>query len=166
MFLFNFLILILILLFFGAFFDAPWAITRKKDFDRIAKLARLQPGMVFCDLGSGDARMLFYLSKKYKVKCVGIEISPFLYLYSKFKSLFCNGKVKILYGNFYKYNLSEADVIYVFLFPKTHSKLKKKLDSEAKKGARIILSCWPFKNLEPVAISKKRNEITYWLYVV
>src|SRR3989344_8748350 len=104
MYLFYFLILVLIILFLGAFFDAPWVPTRKKDFIRIAEIAELQPGMLFYDLGSGSGEMLFYLSQKYNIYCVGIEVSPILYLYSKVKSLFYK-KVKIIYGNFYKHDL-------------------------------------------------------------
>ncbi|MDP3052123.1 MAG: class I SAM-dependent methyltransferase, partial [bacterium] len=161
-----FLILILFcLIFLGALFEAPWVPTRKKDFDRIAKLASLRPDMLFYDLGSGSGEMLFYLSKKYDVNCVGIEISPLLYLYSKIKSLFFS-KVKIRYGNFYKYDLSKADVVYVFLMPKTYHKLKVKISSELKEGAMVILSCWPFEDCKPTKINEKENSITYYLYIM
>lgn len=153
------------LIFLGALFEAPWVPTAKKDFDRIAKLASLQPGMSFYDLGSGSGELLFYLSKKYDVNCIGIEISPLLYLYSKIKSLFFN-KVKIRYGNFYKYDLSEADAVYVFLFPKTYHRLKTKISSGLKKGTRVILSYWPFECWKPTEISERENSITYYLYIV
>ena len=164
MYLFYFLILLLILVFIGAYWGTPWIPTSKGDFDRIAKLARLQPKILFYDLGSGTAEMLFYLSKKYNINCVGIEISPLLFLYSKIKSLFFP-KVKIKYGDFYRYDLSSADVIYVFLHPKIYGKLKDKIDKNTKKGTKIILSCWPFQDWEPVKISKKNNGITYYLYI-
>lgn len=158
-----FLILVLILLFLGALFEAPWIPTRKKDYERIVKMVKLQPGMLFYDLGSGTGEMLFYLSRKYNINCVGIEISPILYLYSKIKSLFYK-KVKIMYGNFYKHDLSKADVIYVFLMPKTFDKLKRKIGKKLKKDSKIIISCWPLQNCNPKQISKRNNEITYYLY--
>jgi len=120
------LIIILILLFLGALFEAPWVPTRKKDYERIAEMASLKPGMLFYDLGSGTGEMLFYLSRRYDINCVGIEISPILYLYSKIKSFFYK-KVKILYGNFYRHDLSKANVIYIFLMPKNFDKLKKEI---------------------------------------
>ncbi len=121
--------------------------------------------MLFYDLGSGSGKILFYLSKKYNITCVGIELSPLLYLYSKFKSLFFK-RVKIKYGNFFQYDLSKADVIYIFLLPKNYDKLRKKLNSELKEGTKIILSCWPFENRKPNTIEKKENAITYYLYIV
>ena len=157
------LISALVLLSLGALFEAPWIPTRKKDYELIVKMAKLQPGMLFYDLGSGTGEMLFYLSRKHNINCVGIEISPILYLYSKIKSLFYK-KVKIMYGNFYKHDLSKADVIYVFLMPKTLDKLKRKFSKELKKYSKIIISCWPLQNCNPKQISKNDDGIPYYLY--
>lgn len=153
----------LILLFLGALFEAPWLPTRRKDYERIIKMAKLQPGMLFYDLGSGTGGMLFYLSRKYNINCVGIEISPILYLYSKIKSMFYK-KVKIMYGNFYKLDISKADIIYIFLMPKTFNKLKIEIGKKMKIDSKIIISCWPFQNCNPEQISKGNNEIPFYLY--
>lgn len=155
--------ILLVLLFFGALFGAPWFITKKKDYDRIAKLANLKRGTIFYDLGCGTGNMLFYLSKKYKINCIGIEVSPVLFLYSKIKSLF-RGRVKIKYGNFFNYNLSKADVVYVFLMPNVYNKLKNKLNRELKNEVKVILAYWPFKKSKPIFVSKKEGDTTYYLY--
>ena len=154
---------LLVLVFFGSFFEAPWVPTKKRDFDRIANLAKLRDGMLFCDLGSGTGKMLFYLSGKYKVNCVGIEVSPILYLYSKVKSLFYKN-VKIVYGNFYKYDLSKADIVYAFLLPKAFNKVKEKIKKELKEDSKIITSSWPLENYSPVEVSKIDGGMTYYLY--
>jgi SAM-dependent methyltransferase len=157
------LMLITFIVFIGSFFGAPWIPTRKKDYDRIAQLTDLKTGMTFYDLGSGSADILFYFSKKYNINCTGIEISPFLFFYSKIKSLFYK-KVRIRYGNLYKYDISKADVVYVFLLPENYPDLENKFNLELKKGAKLILSCWPFKNRETNKISKKQNCTSYYLY--
>lgn len=159
------LVLFLLLVFSGDILSGvPWLPTRKKDYNRIAKLASLRPGLFFYDLGSGSGEMLFHLSKQYNLSCVGIDRSPILYLYSKIKSLFYN-RVKIHYGNFFKQDLSKADVIYVFLHPKIYEKLKHKIEINTKKGAKIILAYWPFKNSSPAKISEEIGETTYYLYI-
>ena len=163
---FSILILFFILIciiFTGLFYDALWTPTRKEDYNRIAQLANLQPKTTFYDLGSGSANILFYLSKKYDIDCVGIEISPFWYFYSKIKSLFYK-KVKIKYGNFHKHSISKADVVYVFLLPKTYPKLKNKIDKELNRGAKLILSYWPFEDSKPKNTSKKEDSAPYYLY--
>ncbi len=158
------LFFIFVSLFFGALFEAPWLPTRKKDYHRIAELTELRPDTLFYDLGSGTGGMLFYLSRKYDANCIGIEISPVLYFYSKIKSLFYK-KVNIKYGDFLKYDLSKADIIYAFLLPENFEKLKKKIDTEAKNGAKLILSCWPLKDDNSIRISKKEGEISYYVYI-
>jgi len=160
---FTLLILATILLFWGGFFDVVWLPTKKRDYNRIAKLIDLQPNEILYDLGSGTGALLFYLSKRYNIRCVGIEISPILYLYSKVKSLFYK-KVNIKYGNFFNHDLSEADGVYVFLHPKAYGKLRKKFSTDLKKESKILVSCWPLNNIKPMRMSKKEGEYTYYLY--
>jgi len=158
---FNIFLFLFIL---GGFYGVIWIPTKKRDYNRIANLINLKPGMILCDLGSGTGNLLFYFSKRYNIKCVGIEISPVLYLYSKFKSLFFKN-VEIKYGNFFKHDLSEIDVIYAFLHPKMYDKLQEKITHEIKKDSTsIILSTWPFKNIKPLKINQEKNESTYFLY--
>jgi len=148
------IIAFLILVSFGGFFGVIWFPTRKRDYEKIANLASLQPDKVFFDLGSGTGDLLFYLSKKYGIKCVGIEVSPLFYLYSKIRSLF-NKKVKICFGNFFKFNLSDADIIYAFLHPKLLKRLEEKINKEARREVLVIISCWPLENREPLRIEEK-----------
>ena len=157
------LLLIVFLIFCGGFWNAPWLPTNKKDFKRIADLVEMDSRLIFYDLGSGGGDLLFYLSKQYNIKCVGVEISPVLYLYSKIKSLFYKNTT-IKYGNFFNYNLSEADVVYCFIKPEAYPKLKQKMKKELKKETIIILSCWPLKGVKPFKVSRLKNSISFYLY--
>ena len=152
-----------ILLFCGGFFDVVWIPTRKSDYDRIASLADIKPGLILWDIGSGTANMLFYLSKKYKIVCKGIEVSPLLYLYSKIKSLF-HHNVKIYYGNFSKYDLGDADLVYVYLSPKSYKKIANKVIASCKNKTKIIMACWPLEGTVPTAISREVGKMTFFLY--
>ena len=147
----------------GALLGAIWVPTKKKDYERIAKLINIKSGTTLYDLGSGTGELLFYLAKKYNIECVGIEISPLLFLYSKVKSIFYKN-VEIKYGNLFRSNLSEADVIYAFLLPKTYDKLKERIRKSSKKNALIILAAWPFERIEPDRISNEANKTSYYLY--
>lgn len=148
----------------GGLWGALWIPTKKRDYERIAKLIDLRPGMSFYDLGSGTGDLLFYFSKNRGVQCVGIEVSPILYLYSKIKSLFFKN-VEIRYGNFFNHDLSKADIIYTFLHPKMYGRLKNKMDTGIRKDSTLILlSTWPFKDVSPLKISEKNKEATYYLY--
>lgn len=141
-----------------------WLPTRKRDYDRIAQLANLRPGMVFYDLGSGSGDLLFYLSNKYKIKCVGIEIAPGLYLYSKIRSLFHKRRVEIRYGNFSLCDLSGADVVYCFLHPDIYARLRNKLKSIDNENMLIVLSTWSFENAAFLKVNHKAGTVSYYLY--
>lgn len=154
---------LIFLVIMGGFFGAIWIPTKKKDYERIAELSGLRHGMVFYDLGSGSADLLFYLSKKYKIKCVGIEISLVLYLYSKIKSIFFKN-VRVRYGNFLKHDLSKADVVYAFSHPKIYEKLQEKFCNNVKNESLIILAVWPFKNAKCLKTSEKEGKFTFFLY--
>ena len=147
----------------GFLWKVPWAPTRKKDYNRIAKLAGLKPNMCFYDLGSGTGHLLFYLAREHNINCVGIEVSPLLYLYSKIRSLFYKN-VKIKYGNFFKHDLSEADVVYIFLLVHLYKRVENKLDAELKKDSKIIVSVWPFENFRFAMINREHNCANYYLY--
>jgi hypothetical protein len=71
---------------------------------------------------------------------VGIEIEPFRFLLSKFtiwrRGL--NKNINLKRGNFYKENISDASVLYVYLVPQTLSRLIPKFKKELKKGTRIV----------------------------
>lgn len=155
--------IILFSLAMGTLWGVIWIPTKRRDYERIAKLINIKPGITLYDLGSGSGELLFYLSKKYNIKCVGIEVAPLLFLYSRFKSIFYKN-VKIKYGDFFRFNLSEADVIYVFLLPKMYDKLKDKIRNSAKENAVVILSAWPFEGIEPSRVNNEANEASYYLY--
>lgn len=160
----TFLFLLSFLLFLTiGFTKVAWVPTRKEDFSLIASLAKLKKGMKFYDLGSGTGTLLFFLAKNYGVKCIGIEISPVLYLYSKLRSLF-HKNVEIRYGNLFWLNLKEADVIYFFLHPKLNPKIEEKIKKEAKKGTLVISAVWPLSSFQLLAKERGKGGIYYYLY--
>lgn len=148
---------------FGTLWGVGWFPTGKRDYERIFMLADLKPNDIFYDLGSGSGELLFYLSRYHNVKCVGIEISPFLYFYSKCKSLFYRD-VEIHYGNFFTKHFKKADVVYIFLIPSLYEKLREKINAELKDGSRVIFSCWPLEGSAPIKADKENDSFSYFLY--
>jgi SAM-dependent methyltransferase len=158
------LIILIILIFIGGYFGAPWLPTLKSDFKRIEDLISFKNKKYFYELGSGTGNLLFYLAKKYNnVDFIGIEISPILFFYSKIKSLFYKN-VDIKFGNFLKYNLSQADIIYFFMQEKIYKKFLKKINSEKTRDIQLIISTWPLLDIFVNKISKQKSRITYYLY--
>ncbi|MBU3964633.1 hypothetical protein KJ562_02870 [Patescibacteria group bacterium] len=125
----------------SSFSIAPWVPCKKKDLERINRLAGLKSGELFCELGCGDGRVCRYIAKKNpESRIVGIELSLPIFLWAKLIELFFKSdNMKIKFGNALKYNLSEMDVIYTYaLVQSINGKLKNKFEKEMKNGAKVL----------------------------
>ena len=133
---------------YGALKFAPWVPCFNQDLPRIFKHAKLNPNKVFYDLGSGTGKTLFYANKNFNSYAKGIEVAIPFYVYSKIKQLISgNKKIQIKFGDFYKNDISDADVVYLYGMNNTlHKKLQDKLQKELKKGAKVISYAFPFTN--------------------
>ena len=148
------LIIIFVLLYFfwPMVKGAPWIPTRMKKVRQILSLAEIHPQEILYDLGCGDGRFIINAARKFGVKAVGIELNLFLYLWCQFAItiLGLRRKVKIKYGNFFKRDLSDADVIICYLLPETNNKLEDKFLRELKPTARVISNSFVFNKLPVV----------------
>ena len=160
--------LILLSVAWASFSLAPWVPTRKKDLERIKRLANLEPGEIFYDLGSGDGRVAIYLSKHTKGKVVGLELAIPFYLICKIRGFTSkNRNLSFKYKNLYKEDLRTADVIYIFAESEERlaSKLEQKLNNELKPGARAITYAFPIKGWQPIIVDKPgEDDISIYLY--
>ena len=114
----------------------------KNVLDKIISKIDFKDGGKIYDLGSGDGRFVFSVSKKNKkIKVVGIERSLLPYLISIFLLEFGDYEnVKILRKNFFDCNLKDATHVFVYLSPSLMDMLLPKFKSELPKGAKVI-SC-------------------------
>ncbi|KKU82617.1 MAG: hypothetical protein UY10_C0028G0003 [Microgenomates group bacterium GW2011_GWA2_47_8] len=97
---------------------APFVRSNKKAADAMIRLARLKPGMKIYDLGSGDGTILFRAASL-GATAVGLEINPFLVLWTYVKILFSQHRNTIIirWQNFWSASLHDADVVFVYLLP-------------------------------------------------
>lgn len=136
---FLFFIFVLYAVVIGDIFGAPFVRSAKKRIKVMLELADIKPGETVMDLGSGDGTLLIKSAQK-GASAIGVEINPFLVLYSKLRARNKNldKKVKIFYGNLENYDLSEVDVLFIYLMPRTLEKLQEKFSKELKSGARVV----------------------------
>jgi hypothetical protein len=145
---------------------APWLPMFARDVQRAAELAAFKPGEKFFDLGAGDGRILLAASAL-GAQAEGFEISLLPYLIAKFKIIFSREKnrPKIFFRDFWKINLGEADVVFVFLLPRIMEKLKTKMEKELKPGTRIICYTWPMPGWTAAKISEAEGGAKIYLYL-
>jgi trans-aconitate methyltransferase len=99
----------------------------------------MKPGQLLVDLGCGDGRVLRMATKRYGIKTIGYEVNWMACLIAR---LLCMGDrtIKIKRKNFWKENLSAADVVFCYLYPDVMQRLSKKLISDLKPGT-VVASC-------------------------
>lgn len=120
-------------------FGAPFVPTSQKVIDEILKNAKLKPNSLFVELGSGDGRVVRRAVQKYRVRGIGVEIHPYLYIYSRLKAKIEQlDSVHFRRQSFFTTDLTEADILFLFLLPRTLKKLKDKLLKECKRNCVII----------------------------
>ena len=104
------------------------------------KLADLKAGEVLFDMGSGDGRTVLMAAKTFGARGVGIELREDL-AKKAMSSIHENGlddRVTIMNTDMFSVNLTSADVVYLYLTTSANEKIKPKLESDLKKGARVV----------------------------
>lgn len=99
----------------------------------------MEPGQLLVDLGCGDGRVLRRAGKYYRVKAIGYEVNLLAYLKAKVLSIgFKN--VEIKRKNFWSADLSQANVVFCYLYPDVMRRLSCKLKTNLRPGT-VIVSC-------------------------
>jgi len=157
-------ILILVTAGYAGLRAAPWFPTGSMAKKKFLELADIKPGEKFYDLGCGDGRMVAAAAEA-GAKAVGFEISLLPHIVAKIRCLFLPN-AKIRYRDFWRYNLSDADLVYFFLTPQIYPKLKKKFEDELKSGARVAAYVWPIEGWTPVKIYKEAGQSGIFFYEI
>jgi len=149
-FVFLFLAILLWIL-VPALYGLPPVPTKPGRIIKALKLANLHPDEVLYDLGAGDGRVLLIAAREFGAKAVGLEIGPIqcaLIWLRAVASGFGN-KIEVRWENFYKANLKDADVVFVYATSKEVMKLAPHLERQMKRGARLVSISADFPEWEP-----------------
>lgn len=134
----------------------PYAPTPQKIIDEVIGVLKIQPGEKVCDLGFGDGRLLFKAEKKGAL-CIGYEISPYSFIRTWIKKIIKKSSVKLYYKNFYHEDISQFDIIFCFLVGSVMARTQKKLEREAKNGARVVSYGFSIPGWTPEKIISSNN---------
>ena len=149
----NLLIFIIALLWIlvPAFYGLPSKPTKPDRIRKALQLADLQADEVLYDLGAGDGRVLLIAAKEFGAKTVGIEVGPIqcALIWLKAAASGLGNKIQIKWGNFYKTDLSQADVVFIYATSKEVLRLAPYLEKQLKAGSRVISISADFPEWEP-----------------
>ncbi len=137
---------------------APFVPSSKDKIKKMLSLAEIKKEDKILDIGSGDGRVLLAANKS-GAKCVGVEISPVLYWWSRLR---CAGKnIKIYKKDFWNFDISDVNILMVYCIPGKMKKLEEKIKKEMKPGSKIISNGFKFPDWQ---YTKKDGRV--YLYII
>ncbi len=133
------------------FYQLPWVPTDKNRARKALKMAKLQPGETFYDLGAGDGRILLLAAEEFGAKAVGVEASPLQYLFTAARCYFSGSRqnIRVRRENFYKADFSDADVLFAYMTPDHAIRFQDKFVTQLKPGARVVMIAFDFPHWMP-----------------
>ena len=162
-----FFIVLFILAFLWIVIPALYGLpSRPAKLDRIRKalqLAKLKPDETLYDLGAGDGRVLLMAAKEFDAQAVGIEIGPVqcALIWLRVAASGLGNKIQIQWQNFFKADLSQADVIYIYATSTEVTKLAPYLKKQMKPGSRVVSISADFLEWEPQLVDEDRLVFMY-----
>jgi precorrin-6B methylase 2 len=152
-----FFVLILLWILVPAFYGLPPVPTKPERIQKALQLANLQRDETLYDLGAGDGRVLMIAARDFGAKGVGLEIGPVqcALLWLRASASGFGNQIQVCWENFYKADLQDADVVFVYATSREVMKLAPHLEQQMKKGARLVSISADFPEWEPAVVDER-----------
>jgi outer membrane protein assembly factor BamB/precorrin-6B methylase 2 len=127
--------------------------------ERMLELAKVKRQEVVYDLGCGDGRIVATAARKYGCKAYGCDIDPECVKLSRenVEKRGVGRLVTIEQKDLFKLDLSGADVVTLYLLPKTNERLIPQL-MKLKPGARVVTHAFEIPGIRPDRVVTWRSE--------
>ena len=155
------LIAVLVVLAYGwvILFGAPYVPTLKPQRQAAIKLLNLKQGQHFVDLGCGDGSLLV-LAAKQGWQATGYELNPFLVLVAWLRTRRYGRRVRVVWGSFWRADLSQVDGVFVFLIDHYMTKLDRLLN-DGPKPLRVVSNSF---RIPGRSYSQKQGPLFLYIY--
>ena len=137
--------------------EVPFVRSTPAVIERMLELARVKPGDVIYDIGSGDGAIIIYAAKKYGVKGIGIEIDQDLVARARNNAYVekVDHLVEFRAQDAFTVDISPATVVTLYMLPEFNAKLRPIMDRQLKPGTRVVshdysVEGWVPDRVEPV----------------
>lgn len=133
---------------------APYVPSPPQVIRQMLILAELKPMEVLFDLGAGDGRTVIMAAKDFGARAVGVELREDL-AKKALSTVYEQGlqdRVTIVNGDIFNVDITSADVIFLYLTTSANEKIKPKLETELKPGARVVSHDYEIVGWKPVKV--------------
>ena len=152
--------------------DVSYAPTTDEAIDEMLTLARVTSSDLLYDLGCGDGRIVVTAARKCRCRAVGFDIDPHRVAESK-DNVRKNGLanlVRIEERDMFDVDLSEADVVMLYLLPILNVRLIPQF-AKMKPGARIVSQDFDMPGVIPdrvvqIYVSERQIYKSFYLWTV
>ncbi len=148
--------------------DIYFAPTRHIVADEMLTLARVRPGDVVYDLGSGDGRIVILAAQKYGARGVGVELDPQLVALSRqvAREGDVSDRVTFIEGDLFTTDISAATVVMLYLSASVNRQLEPKLRRELRPGTRIVSHQFHIGNWAPGETIRAEDGTDLFLWTI
>ena len=145
---------------------APYVSSPLEQVRLMLRVAKVKPGELVIDVGSGDGRIVILAAEEYGARAIGIELDAELVAHSRsvVAARGLDDRVSILHANALDVDISPADVVTLYLTPQGLALLRPYLERTLRPGTRVVSNVFQIPGWEPAAESLPKEEI--WLYRV
>lgn len=145
--------------------DVIYVPTPQAVVEVMLQVAGVTKADVVYDLGSGDGRIPVTAAKKYGARAIGIDIDPDRVKEAN-ENVAKNGVgslVKIVQGDLFEQNLSEATVVTLYLLPSLNVRLMPKLMKELRPGTRVVSHAFDMGDWKPEKeLDVEGRKVYFW----
>ncbi len=145
--------------------DVIWVPTPDEVVDRMLRMAQVGPNDLVYDLGAGDGKIAIAAAKKFGARSVGIEYNPEMAKHAQgnVEKAGVTGKARIINGDIFVTDFSQATVVTMYLLPALNLKLRPTILS-MRPGTRVVSHSFTMEDWEADEISSMDGRRAYfWL---
>lgn len=145
--------------------DVIWVPTPDEVVDRMLRMAQVGPNDLVFDLGAGDGKIAIAAAKKFGARSVGIEYNPEMAKHAQgnVEKAGVTGKARIINGDIFVTDFSQATVVTMYLLPALNLKLRPTILS-MRPGTRVVSHSFTMEDWEADEISSMDGRRAYfWL---
>jgi cyclopropane fatty-acyl-phospholipid synthase-like methyltransferase len=148
---------------------APYVPSPQNVVEQMLLVSGVKPGETLYDLGSGDGRIVIAAAQKFGANAVGVEISERLVRTANehIKQAGLEAQAKIIQKHLLEVDLSNADVVTLYLLTSSNDQLKPNLEKYLKPGARVVSHDFQIRGWKPTRVERVmayNREHTIYVY--